>query len=308
MDFTEIIIEIKATDVETAAAVSNMVVPHGIYIEDYSNLEVEAQEIAHINLIDEKLLAKKRDIALIHVYISPEENPLEAISFLQQRFDSIKIKYKISTQSCKMEDYINNWKKYFKPIPVGNKLLICPSWEKLKLEPSERIILQLDPGLAFGTGTHETTRLCLEQLENYIKPSSSVLDVGCGSGILSVASLLLGAKNVVGVDIDELAVKTAYENAEINNVKNNFVAVRGNLTENISGKFDIIVANIVADVIIELNKIIKNYMYKNSIYLMSGIIEPYKNDVLKSLENDFEVLDIKNENGWFAIIAKQKNK
>lgn len=306
MNFTEIIIEINTNDVETASAIANMVVPYGIYIEDYSNLEAETKEIAHIDLIDENLLRKNRNIALIHVYISPENNPLEAIAFLRQRFDCVKIKNKISTQSCKMEDYINNWKKYFKPVPIGDTLSICPSWEKCNVNSSNRTILQLDPGLAFGTGTHETTRLCLELLEKYINSNVNVLDVGCGSGILSIASILLGAESVTGVDIDELAVKTALENAKINNVNNKFNAVCGNLTEKISGKFDIIVANIVADVIIELNKSIKNYMNENSIYLMSGIIESYKDKVLQSLEADFNILDLKTENGWVAIAAKLK--
>ena len=166
--------------------------------------------------------------------------------------------------------------------------------------------MQLDPGLAFGTGTHETTRLCLELLEKYINSNVNVLDVGCGSGILSIASILLGAKSATGVDIDELAVKTALENAKINNVNNKINAVCGNLTEKISGKFGIIVANIVADVIIDLNKSIKNYMNENSIYLMSGIIESYKDNVLLSLESEFNILDIKTENGWVAIAAKLK--
>lgn len=306
MDFTEIIIEINTSDVETAAAIANMVVPYGIYIEDYSNLEAEAKEIAHIDLIDEKLLAKNRDIALIHVYISPENNPLEALSFLHERFEAVKINYEISTQNCKMEDYINNWKKYFKPLPVGNKLLICPSWEKCNVNSSNRKIIQLDPGLAFGTGTHETTRLCLEMLEKYVESGMAVLDIGCGSGILSVASILLGAQSAIGVDIDELAVKTARENAKINNVNDNFTAICGSLTEKVTGKFDIVVANIVADVIIELNKSVKNYMHKNSIYLMSGIIEPYKANVLNSLKENFDIIDEKTENGWVAIVAKIK--
>ena len=185
-------------------------------------------------------------------------------------------------------------------------MLICPSWEKCSVNFSNRTILQLDPGLAFGTGTHETTRLCLELLEKYIKPNVNVLDVGCGSGILSVASILFGAQRATGVDIDELAVKTARENAKINNVDSKFNAVCGNLTEKIFGKFDIIVANIVADVIIELNKSVKNYMNENSVYLMSGIIEPYKNNVLRSLAAEFNILDTKIENGWVAIAAKLK--
>ena len=306
MDFTEIIIEIAASAVDMAAAIANMVVPYGVYIEDYSNLEEEAREIAHIDLIDKKLLAKQRDIALIHVYISPEENPIEAISFLQQRFKDARINNKISTQACKIEDYINNWKKYFHAMPVGERLLICPSWEKANVVATDRIMLQLDPGLAFGTGTHETTRLCLELLEKYVQPNSSVLDVGCGSGILSVAAVLFGAKSTIGVDIDELAVKTARENAVINSISDKFTAICGNLTEKISGKFDLVVANIVADVIVELNKSITNYLHENSIYLMSGIIEPYKDRVLDSLTKEFDIIDVKVENSWVAIAAKLK--
>ena len=303
MDFTEIVIEIDTGDVEMAAAIVNMAVPHGIYIEDYSDLEAEAQHIAHINLIDEELLAKDRDIAWIHVYISPESNPVEAIEFLRQRLDGAGVKNKISTKACRAEDYINNWKKYFRPVAVGERLLICPSWRRDEVDPNGRTVLQIDPGLAFGTGTHETTSLCLSLLEKYMKPGVAVLDIGCGSGILSVASILLGARAATGVDIDELAVKTAAENAKINGVGDKFTAVCGNLVDKIRGQFDVIVANIVADVIIELNKSVKNYMHKRSMYLMSGIIEPRELGVLRSLEPDFNVIDVKGKNGWVAIVA-----
>lgn len=306
MDYTEIIIEINSKDIEIASAIANMVVPYGIYIEDYSNLEAETLEIAHIDLIDDELISKNRDVCLIHVYIAPENNPLEAISFLQQRYNAANIKNNISTKNCKIEDYINNWKKYFKPVPIGKKLLICPSWEKTNTTTTNRVVLQLDPGLAFGTGNHETTKLCLSFLEEYIKSGDTVLDIGCGSGILSVAALLLGASKAIGVDIDELAVKTAIENAKVNNVDEKFTAVCGNLTEKISGKYNIVVANIVADVIIKLNENVKDYMNENTIYLMSGIIEPYKNDVLSSLSKNFDILKIITENEWVAIAAKIK--
>lgn len=303
MDFTEIIIEIDAGNLETAAAIANMAVPHGIYIEDYSDLEAEAQRIAHINLIDEELLAKDRDIAWVHVYISPEENPVEAIEFLRQRLSSAGIANKISAKACNVETYINNWKKYFYPLEAGERLLICPSWRRAEIESNGRTVLQIDPGLAFGTGAHETTNLCLSLLEKYMESGLKVLDIGCGSGILSVASILLGAKSATGVDVDELAVKTAVENAEINNVSDKFTAICGNLTDKIHGKFNIIVANIVADVIIELNKSVKEYMHKHSVYLMSGIIAPKEAEVLNSLESDFNVIDIKRKNGWIAIVA-----
>ncbi len=306
MNFTEIIIKIPVKNIETASNIANMIVPYGIYIEDYSNLEDEINEIAHINLIDKDLLSKNREYGFIHVYISPEENPIEAIAFLKERLTCANIKNSIETQNCDVDSFINNWKKYFKPMPIGNKILICPSWENASSYEKKRIILNIDPGLAFGTGTHETTRLCLEFLEQFIYGNESVLDVGCGSGILSVASLLLNAKKAIGVDIDELAVKTSLENAKINNVDSKFTAVCGNLTDKISGKFDIIIANIVADVIIELNKNIKNYMHKDTIYIMSGIIKEFKNQVIVSLENEFKILDIKEENGWVSIASKIK--
>ena len=308
MNFTEIILEINAADIENASAIANVVVPYGIYIEDYSNLEAETKEITHSNLIDENLLLKDRNVALIHIYVSKEYNAVEAIAFLQERLISSKIKYKISTKICKIEDYINNWKKYFNPFCVGSRLVICPSWKNLSFHYSDRKVLKIDPGLAFGTGTHETTQLCLEMLEKHVKQKDNVLDIGCGSGILSIASILLGANKAIGVDIDELAIKTAAENANINKVSDKFIAIYGNLIEKIKGKFDIIFANLLSDVIIKLNKTIKNYMQEKSIYIMSGIIETYRNDVIKSLESEFEVVDIKNKNSWIAIAVKPRNK
>ncbi len=308
MDFIEIIVEINILDLEVASAISNAVVPYGIYIEDYSNLETETEEITHSSLIDESLLSKNRDLACIHIYVPEEENATESIAFLQERLTASRIEHKLSIKACKVDEYINNWKQYFNPICVGNRLVISPSWKKPASCYSGRKILKIDPGLAFGTGSHETTQLCLEMLEKYLKPKDNLLDIGCGSGILSIAAILLGANKATGVDIDELAIKTAKENAKINKVNDKFISICGNLTEKINGKFDIILANLVSDVIIRLNKTVKNYMHENSIYIMSGIIEIYRNDVMKSLESNFEVIDIKNKNSWLAIAVKLKNK
>ena len=305
MDWTEVTISVNAKDVDKAGDIANMVVPYGIYIEDYSNLEEEAWEIAHIDLIDEDLLQKDRSKALIHIYISPEESPAEAVAFLRERYTAEGIENEISLDSCVEEDWINNWKQYFKPIPVGEKLLIRPTWEEVQ-DSSGRIVLDLDPGLAFGTGTHETTRLCMELLEKYVQPGMDVLDVGCGSGILSVAALLLGAEKAVGVDIDELAVKTANENAEINRVTERFTGICGNLTDKVTGKYDIVVANIVADVIIMLTKDVEQFMKPDTVYLMSGIIDTREQDVLSVVEQHFEIIDRKEEKGWVALSAKRK--
>lgn len=301
--WTEVCAAVKAEDVERAGDIAQMTVPYGIYIEDYSHLEEEAWEIAHIDLIDEELLKKDRSIAKIHIYISPEENPAEAVAFLSERYSAEHIEHTIDTSACMTEDWINNWKKYFKPIPVGKNLLIRPTWEEAE-NPEGRRILHLEPGLAFGTGTHETTRLCMELLEEYVKPGSSLLDVGCGSGILSVAGLLLGADSAVGVDIDELAVKTARQNAELNGVKDRFTGICGNLTEKVSGTFDVVAANIVADIVISLTGDVGRFMKPGAVYLMSGIIDTREQDVLKALEGRFQVIARREERGWVALAAK----
>lgn len=301
MGWTEIVVEIPSEKVDIASSIANMVVPYGIYIEDYQNLEFEVESIAHINLIDDELLKKDKSKALIHIFIKPDENPAEAISFLTQRFDCENIASKIITKGCKMEDWINNWKKYFKPTKVGEKLLICPLWEK-DYEKDNRIQLKIEPGLAFGTGTHETTRLCLELIEKYLKPDSDVLDIGCGSGILSVASLLLDAKSAVGIDIDNLAVKTAIENAKINNVDKKFTGICGNLVDKVNNRFDIVLANIVSDVLINLNCEIHKFLKPNSFYIISGIIDTREEDVLNSIPSSLKLIEKISENNWIAMI------
>ena len=302
-DWTEVKITVNAKDVDIAGDIAQMVVPYGIYIEDYSNLEEEAMEIAHIDLIDEDLLAKDRTKAIVHVYISPEENPMEAVAFLRDRYTAENIWSEIDTMGCKEEDWINNWKKYFKPIKVGEKLLIRPTWED-EYDAEGRAVLHLEPGLAFGTGTHETTRLCMEFLEKYLEDNDTVLDMGCGSGILSVAALLLGAESAVGVDIDPLAVKTAIENAEINSVGDKFEGICGNLTEKVTGKYNVVLANIVADIVILLSQDAPNFMYDDTVYIMSGIIDTREDDVLAAITDTFEIIERREEKGWVAMAAK----
>lgn len=304
-NWTELKIQVPASQGELAGDIANMVVPYGIYMEDYSHLEEEAMEIAHIDLIDEELLQKDREHAVIHVYISPEENPAEAVSYLEERYNALNIQHTITLDSCVKEDWINNWKKYFHPIPVGEKLLIRPLWEEA-CDPQGRIVLDLEPGLAFGTGTHETTRLCMELLEKYLTPACDFLDMGCGSGILSVAALLLGAKSAVGVDIDPLAVKTAVENANTNHVGEKFTGICGNLAENVTGKFQVVAANIVADIVILLSKDAPRFLEKDSVYLISGIIDTREQDVLDAIGDTFQVLERREEKGWIAMALKLK--
>lgn len=305
MEWTEVSITVPIEKIDTAGDIAQMVVPYGIYIEDYSMLEDEVEEIAHIDLIDEDLLKKDRTKGIVHIYISPEDNPLEAVAFLTERYNSAEIPFEINTNGCEEQDWLNNWKQYFNPIEVGEKILIRPTWRD-KYDPKDRVVLNLDPGLAFGTGTHETTRLCLQAVEKYTNADTTILDVGCGSGILAVASLLLGAKSAVGVDIDETAVKTAKENAQLNGVQDKFTVLAGNLTDKVQGKFTLVAANIVADAIIMLSKDIKNFMYDDSVYIMSGIIDTRVDDVLNAIEDTFEVTEKLLENGWCCLVAKLK--
>ena len=302
-NWTEIQIKIPAPEAERAGDIANMVVPYGIYMEDYSHLEEEAMEIAHIDLIDEELLQKDRDTAIIHVYISPEENPAEAVSFLRERYEAVGIPCEISQGACREEDWLNNWKKYFKPMPVGEKLLIRPLWEE-EYDPQGRTVLHLEPGLAFGTGTHETTRLCLELIERYLSPDSKLLDVGCGSGILAISSLLLGASHAYGCDIDALAVKTARENAAVNQVASRCTFLQADLTQGLSGQYDLICANIVADVIIRLLPDIPRYLAPDGTFIASGIVDVRKQDVLTALAAQGFTLDtLEEEGGWVCLAA-----
>ena len=301
-DWTEVKISVNADDVDKAGDIASMVVPYGIYIEDYRELEKEAWEIAHIDLIDEELLEKDRTKAIVHVYISPEENPAEAVAFLRERYSAEGIENEIDLNQCKNEDWENNWKQYFHPIPVGEKLLIRPTWED-EFEAGGRKVLNIEPGLAFGTGSHETTRLCLETLEKHIHEGTTVLDIGCGSGILSIASLLLGAEKAVGVDIDALAVKTAIENGEVNNFREpEYTILQGNLTDKVSGKFDVVVANIVADVIIMFCKDVASFMKDDALFITSGIIDTREQDVIDAFNKyGFEIKARHTKGGWVCF-------
>ncbi len=304
--WTEIKIAVDAQRIDEASDIANVVVPYGIYIEDYANLEQEVEDIAHIDLIDEELLSKDRQKAFVHIYLESDVSPSEAVAFLSERYNAQGIEHSIELLDCAEEDWRNNWKKYFNPIEVGKSLLIRPSWRD-DYDANGRIVLNIDPGLAFGTGGHETTRLCLEMCEKYLKKGDSVLDVGCGSGILSIATLLLGADNAVGVDIDETAVRTAAENAEINGVGNRYTAICGSFTDKVEGKYDIVLANIVADAIMFLSEGIRDFMKSDAVYIMSGIIDTRADEVKQSVSRHFDIIEEHIENGWACFAAKIKS-
>lgn len=307
MDWTEVCIRVATDRTDEAAAIANMTVPYGLYIEDYSDLEQGAREIAHIDLIDEELLARDRSHSIIHLYIDPEDNPPEAVAFLRERLTSAGIQSSVEASVVREEDWANNWKKYFKPLPVGEKLLICPSWETAD-NPERRAVLSIDPGMAFGTGGHDTTRLVLETLERHICPGDDFLDVGCGSGILSIAACLLGAGSALGIDIDALAVKTARENGELNGLTPpRYTIVQGDLTRDVTGTYPVIAANIVADAIIALSPAIPALLTEDGVYIVSGIIDTREEDVQTALADcGFAVTERHTHGGWLCLVCRRR--
>lgn len=306
MNWTEILIKVGVADTEQASAIANMTVPYGIYVEDYSDLIEQSWEIAHVDIIEQELLDRDRKNSIIHIYISEEDNAAEAILYLQERLNESGIKFELLNNTVSDTEWENGWKKYFKCTKIGERLIIRPSWEPLE-NAEGRKVLTIDPGAAFGTGTHATTMLCLEMLEKYVKSDDKMLDVGCGSGILSIASVLLGAKKAVGVDIDAQSVKVAKENAKINSIDEKAEYLIGDLAEKVEGKYSVVCANIVADVIIRLLETIKNYMTDDAVLLTSGIIDSREKDVLEGFKKyGFKVVERRYKDNWCAIAVKKE--
>ncbi len=303
MEWTDITIEVSREFAQAATAIATGVSNNGLYIEDYEDLEKQVLEIAHIDLIEQDLLDQPRDIVKIHLYLSPEDSVAACIEALQGRFLSEEIVAKVTTTGVKQEDWENSWKKYFHPIEIGNRLVVVPSWEEYT---GERVQLLLDPGMAFGTGTHETTYLCLAMLDKLVKGGESLLDIGTGSGILAVAALLLGADSALGIDIDPMCVKTADENARRNKVEKNFVAVAGDLAQKATGKYTIITANIVADAIIRLGPSVLPLLEEDGIFIASGIIKERAAEVEAALDNcGLQQIEKQQKGGWVALAYKK---
>ncbi len=304
MGWTELKIKIPTEYTENAAAVANMTVDYGIYIEDYSDLEKGAMEIAHIDLIDDDLIKSDRKHSVIHIYFPDDANVSESAAYITENLKNSNIPFEILKDSITEEEWADNWKRFFKSTEIGKKLCIVPSWETYD-NKTGRVILKIDPGAAFGTGTHDTTVMCLKLLEQYTKSSSDILDIGTGSGILSIAGVLLGARSATGVDIDKTAVKTAKENAALNSVESKTVFLTGDLNKDITGRFDIVVANIVADAIITLCESVKPLIKDDGVFICSGIIDSRESEVKNALiNNGFKIVNAERSGNWTAFAAK----
>ena len=298
-EWTQIKVKVSLDALDDTIAVMNMVSNY-LQIEDYSDIDLKT---CYGDLIDEAILNADKTVAYVSVYQSVDGGVADTLVFLRERFDTLGIKAEISVSGVNEEDWANSWKAYYKPIKIGEKIVIVPAWEKYSASPEE-IVVRMDPGMAFGTGTHETTRLVIKLLEKYVKNGARVADVGCGSGILAICASKLGAGECKAYDIDPVAVKVANENIKDSGLTNVTCDVSDLLkqVDKSGGTYDVICANIVADIIIRMMPDVGALMDENSVILASGIIVERSEDVINGFEeHGFKIVERIDENGWCAL-------
>ncbi len=271
------------------------------------------------DFVDEELLKSKQGVTKVKVYIEAA-NAAETLVLIEDAMSALKGEdadgtygsLEVETASMMEEDWANNWKKYFKPICVGEKMLICPEWEDAG-EYGDRKVFKVNPGMTFGTGTHHSTQMCIEHLENAITGGEKMLDLGCGSGILSIISLILGADHATAVDIDENCVHVAYENLDMNGIdRGKYTVYSGDILSDRAlfdkmnvCKYDVVAANIVADVIIALLPTAEKLIRDGGTFICSGIIDERLDDVTEAMGNSrFEIVKIVHSGGWASILCK----
>lgn len=302
-------VQIKVTAdrkyLDSITAIMSMV-ENSLLTEDYSDVEQELDGV-YGDLIDEELLSRDRTVCSVSAFIPGQKSPGESVGFIKERLGTLDIPAEVELHGVNEEDWADSWKKYYKPIKTGRKIVIVPKWEKY--EPAEgEICVLMDPGMAFGTGTHETTRLCASLLEDFVNPGAKVLDVGCGSGILAICAAKLGAGNCFACDIDENAVRIAGENAILNSTPNVKTAVSDLLRHvpEIDGGYDVCCANIVADVIIRMAPDVGRFVSDSGVLIVSGIIVERADETLSALKAaGWKLVDERRENGWFAGALKK---
>ena len=310
MEWTEVSIYTSTEGVELLCGKLLEIGINGFAVEDALDFQEFLEETTpHWDYVDDSLMSLKDAETRVIVYLPKNAQGAQTLAAVSSMVRTLKStdsqgrmgRLEISCENLLEEDWENNWKQYYKPLRVGRRLVVVPSWEDYEKQADD-IILRLDPGMAFGTGTHATTRLCMELLEQSITPGCTVLDVGCGSGILAVCSVLLGASHADGVDIDELAVKIAGENAALNQAADRTHFVQGDLTDKISGQYDVICANIVADVIIRLCPSLRRFLQPGGYFLASGIIDERSVEVEKAIRDcGMYITDRREEDGWVAL-------
>ena len=288
----------------------------GIEIEDKVPLSEEDKKRMFIDLLPD--LEEDDGKAYVSFYIEPEKDHdstlEEVLAAVRELADFVDIgEATIEKSQTEDIDWMNNWKKYWKPFKVDEHIIIKPTWETVENVPEDTLVVELDPGTAFGTGTHHTTRLCITQLKKYMQPGQEVLDVGCGSGILSIIALLLGAKEASATDVDIHAVEAAVENARVNGIESDvYTVLTGDVISDADfrhkvgeHKFDMVLANIFVEIIIPLSGVVKEMMKPGALFITSGIIDEREEDVRKALtENGFEIMEVTHSGGWVSFTAR----
>ena len=300
-NWTQIRVACQIADLNTVSAVMSMV-ENNLMIEDAN--EIDLMDTCYGELLDESMINADRSVGAVSVYVAEERNPAESVSFIKERLDGLGIAYELTLSGMKEEDWANTWKKYYKPIRIARRLMVVPTWEEYEPQAGD-LILKMDPGMAFGTGTHETTRLCATLTEDFMKPGARVLDVGTGSGILAIAASKLGAGEVLAYDIDPVAVRVAQENCDVNGCANITCGISDLLAgvDTKGGLYDFVCANIVADIIVRMAGDIIRYMKPGGLLAVSGIIDTQADRVRAALEQGglTHVLT-RAENDWNAML------
>lgn len=317
MKYTKISLKTTTEAVDFISNLFDELGLEGIQIEDNIPLSDEDKKAMFIDILPE--LPEDDGTAIVSSYFEPESFDLEdLIQKIQNGLEEIAMFTNIGDGTIQVgdtddKDWINNWKEFFKPFRVADDIVIKPTWEELTEVNPEDIVIEIDPGTAFGTGSHETTKLCIQALRKYITPTTELLDVGCGSGILSIIGLKLGADHAIGTDIDPNALTATIENVEVNHIKEEqFSVLAGNIMEDKAmqekigmKKYDIVVANILADVIIPLSGMIQQHMKEDGVFISSGIIDMKKEETKKALlTNGFEIIETIEMGDWVSFVAK----
>lgn len=302
-----------STTTQGADIISQILIDNGsqgVYIEDPNDANFVDKDKEKWDYIDEKVFDYGHEDCKVTGYYKKEEDIIKIIKNIENSFENLKNveidfgKLIIEKTSIYEKDWENEWKKYFHVSKISDSIVIKPSWEEYEAKENEKVI-EIDPGLAFGTGTHETTRMCINAIEKYLDKKDSLIDVGCGSGVLAIAAKLLGASKVIAIDIDPLAVKVTHENLKINNISDVKI-IQGDLVDKIKNKSNIIVANIIADMIINLSKEAYKLLEDGGYFISSGIIEEKKDEVIEKLKKDkFEIIEILQDKSWICIVAKK---
>ena len=291
----------------------------GIEIEDNVPLTEEETKGMFIDILPE--LPPDEGVAKVSFYLEDLSEIDRIMKEIQDGLDELSNfvdvgERTITTSETEDKDWINNWKQYFKPFTVDD-ILIKPTWEEIPEADKDKLLIQIDPGTAFGTGQHETTQLCIRQLRKYVTEDTRILDVGCGSGILGMLALMFGAKYSVGTDLDPCAIDATYENMEVNGIsKDKYEVMIGNIIDDKAvqdkvgyGCYDIVVANILADVLVPLTPVIVNQLKDGGIYVTSGIIEDKEETVKAAVEAaGLTVLEVHHQGEWVSVTARKETK